>query len=179
MCSSDLLTKAKGVDLIVEQLIKIDRFREDCVWILCGSGHLKDEIYTQIKDSKLEKNFIHVENRINQNELKFFYEIADFYIMMHRHSIFDLATLEAMFNSTIPVLSRVGGNLEVEKNSNIIFENRIDNIKRLTKDEIENLKQLNHQVYLNFFSNCDFLKRYKSIIESNGITNQTPEAPPN
>jgi len=173
------LTEAKGVDLIVKQLIKIERFREDYVWILCGSGHLKDQIYTQIKDSKLEKNFIHVENRIDQNELKFYYEIADFYIMMHRHSIFDLATLEAMFNSTIPVLSKVGGNLEVDKNNNIIFEDRIDNIKRLTNDEIENLKQSNHQVYSDFFSNYDFLNRYKSIIEANGITNHTPEDPPN
>ena len=160
------LTQAKGVDLIVEKLLKINRFRDDSVWILCGAGYLKDRIYTQVRRSKIEKNFIHIEERIDQNELKFFYEKADFYIMMHRHSIFDLATLEAMFNSTVPILSRVGGNLEVEKNNNIVFEEQIDMIGRLTKNEINKMKEANQRVYTNFFSNFDFLNRYRIIISA-------------
>ncbi len=157
------LTIAKGVDLIVENLLKINNFSKDYIWILCGSGILEKEIYVQVKKYKLEDSFIHITKKINQNELKFFYEKATFYVMMHRFSIFDLATLEAMYNSTIPVLSPVGGNLEVCLESNIIFQNNIENINILNEKKIEELKLLNNKIYHKYFSQKSFIKNYKEL----------------
>ena len=82
-------------------------------WILCGSkGEARQKILDEVKKYGLEDGFIHIDFKMPQAELSFFYGLADYYIMHHRISIFDLATLEAMSFGLIPVLSPVGGNLE-------------------------------------------------------------------
>lgn len=46
--------------------------------------------------------------------------------MLHRISIFDFATLEAMSQHSAIILSKIGGNLDFDMNSNIIFAEDVE-----------------------------------------------------
>lgn len=46
--------------------------------------------------------------------------------MLHRISIFDFATLEAMSQHSAVILSKIGGNLDFNMNSNVIFAEDVE-----------------------------------------------------
>jgi len=162
------LYEAKGVDLIPEQLSKIKNFNEKFVWILCGSkGEARQKILDEVKKYGLEDGFIHIDFKMPQAELSFFYGLADYYIMHHRISIFDLATLEAMSFGLIPVLSPVGGNLEVNKEQNVIFmptSAATDFTLSNDRGEIQRLADLNKKVIKDYFGPEAFLKNYSHFL---------------
>ncbi|MDH6062502.1 glycosyltransferase [Umezakia ovalisporum] len=159
------LSNLKGVDQIPSFLNRLKNFQEDFIWVLCGSGHLKLEIYEKIKAYGFEENFVHIERRMTQDELLYFYQQADYYLMMHRISIFDLATLEAMTSGCIPVLSPVGGNLENNVMANVIFTNEVINTLPTEQSEIERLASLNIKAFEQYFSNRSLLDGYLSVIQ--------------
>ena len=159
------LNDQKGVDLIPEKLSTIKNFKRDYCWLLCGtSGNLKDNILQQIDRLGLQDNFIHVDYKVSQGEIGFLYTISSFYMMHHRVSIFDLATLEAMSFGLIPMLSAVGGNLEVNKQENIIFMEGGKSVQVPdTESEINRLSLLNKQVVNKYFSAKAFLEGYMRL----------------
>lgn len=160
------LLPAKGLDLAPDYLNEIlkthpNRFR----WIVVGAGQLKEEVIR--KSKKLENNyknfeFIFFEN-LSYPQIRYLNSLCDLYLMLHRVSIFDIATLEAMKEGKMIILSHVSGNLDFNKNENIIFtETRNLN---LGKDLINTYGIKNKIIYENYFSPKKFIESYQSVID--------------
>ena len=84
--------------------------------------------------------------------------------MLHRISIFDLATLEMMRIGKPIILSKQGGNLSFNKKANIIFT---EGPKWQLNNKLCDLKhygELNKEVFEVYFSKEAFKERYISMI---------------
>jgi len=132
---------------------------------LVGSGHLENQIYRELEKYNLIESFYHFNEKLDQLELKYLYELADFYVMQHRISIFDLATLEAMSNSCVPFLSETGGNIEFNKSFNIVY-NINDLLKLIENNQLNYFKNLNKDVFYEFFSGKALLSNLKELIQN-------------
>ncbi|WP_418849244.1 glycosyltransferase, partial [Phocaeicola sp.] len=94
------------------------------------------------------------------------HKISDIYIMLHRISIFDFATLEAMSQHSAIILSKIGGNLDFDMNSNIIFAEDVEaNESILIKADFPSLKENNYNVFNCHFSKEAFVNQYKEFFE--------------
>lgn len=86
--------------------------------------------------------------------------------MLHRISIFDFATLEAMSQHSAIILSKIGGNLDFDMNSNIIFAEDVEaNESILIKADFPSLKENNYNVFNCHFSKEAFVNQYKEFFE--------------
>ena len=86
--------------------------------------------------------------------------------MLHRISIFDFATLEAMSQRSAVILSKIGGNLDFNKNSNIIFAEDVETDESiLIKANFSALKESNYNVFNSYFSKEAFVNQYKEFFE--------------
>lgn len=166
------LTKAKGQDLaldFMEELLK--KYDFPIRYILVGEGPLREQILNKSKDLQNKyKNFECIyRNRLPHNEIMRLNEISDVYLMMHRISIFDLATLEAMSKSNAIILSEVGGNTDFNIEDNIILVNQ-DNynsaIEKFLQSDIEQLKTKNRQVFDKYFSKEAFKESYSELLNN-------------
>ena len=94
-------------------------------------------------------------------------QISDVYIMLHRISIFDLATLEMMNYSKTVVLSNIGGNPEFNKENNIILwkGNNKTTAKTILNTNLEKKGKLNKQIYDKYFSHTPYKKQYSKLID--------------
>ena len=93
--------------------------------------------------------------------------------MLHRLSIFDLATLEAMSQSSAIVLSDVGGNIDFNVENNVILVSPVNYMAaaiKLANSNVKELKALNYKVFSNYFSPNNFKLYYEKLL--NNITNQ-------
>ncbi|NIG17884.1 MULTISPECIES: glycosyltransferase [Pantoea] len=160
------LLPAKGLDLAPGYLEKkISNSEKKVRWILVGSGHLKDKIIEQAREleKKHEKfNFIFHEN-LTYPQIRFLNSICDIYLMPHRVSIFDLATLEAMKEGKMVILSPRGGNFDFNKDGNIIFTDN-ESINIFNEKTIKKFGDKNREVYQNYFSTTKFKENYCRII---------------
>ena len=94
-------------------------------------------------------------------------EISDIYIMLQRISIFDLATLEAMNNNCALVLSNIGGNLDLNKENNIILIDVKDynsGVKDILNADLDVLKKKNKKIFEKYFSAESFSNNYKNTL---------------
>lgn len=82
--------------------------------------------------------------------------------MLHRKSIFDLATLEAMKAGCALLLSPLEGNLEFNVCDNVLFANETPLV--IDPKKIEELKEKNKLAYQNFFSNEKFRREYEKVV---------------
>ena len=167
------LTEAKGQD---RSILFIEKYLETYVgqnirYIVVGKGPLEQLICKKGAElMKLYPNFEFVYyNSLRHSEVAYVHEISDVYLMLHRLSIFDFATLEAMFAKTAVVLSPVGGNIDFNKNDNIIFASGdyYTAIAQITAKEINKLKLLNYETYQRYFSASAFSIAYKEIVRKN------------
>lgn len=161
------LSTFKGVDRIPKFLSKVKNFKKDFLWVLCGEGHLEKKVYEEMNKYNLKNNFVHIKRRMPQTELQYLYRHSYYYLMMHRISIFDMATLEAMANGCIPLLTYIGGNVELNKSDNIIY---IDGTERTT---LNNKSQFlikkgsqNKEVFYKYFGPTSLLNGYLKVIQS-------------
>lgn len=138
-------------------------------WIAIGSRH-KAGIFERLEKEKSEwkfKCFLKGE-RVDHDTLLALMEYADYYIMMQRHSIFDLSTLEAMRAGKALILSAVGGNLEVNCENNVVFvesdkiEIAVSEMKKRNKYE---WGALNKKVFNKYFSKECFFNSYAEMID--------------
>ena len=148
----------KNVTAIPEYLSK-NAYKLDFLWIIVGRGPLINLLNQEIERNNIADRTIVINRKLSQNQLKSIYDIADFYIMLHKKSIFDMATLEAMSMSCIPILSRVGGNLEFNIENNVLYDD-VFNQSEVTEKFIGNYKALNFEIYNKFFSNKVFINNY-------------------
>ncbi|MCI9590097.1 MAG: glycosyltransferase [Lachnospiraceae bacterium] len=173
--SATFLYKNKGVEKIPEILANFKQQTNLRIkWILIGSGEMEEEVRKSIEEHLDEKDYIWYKKRFdNQDNVFALFSKADFYIMMHKVSVFDLSTLQAMAYGCIPVLSKVGGNLELCGFDNGIlvdeWERKVD-IDRYyenftwNQQFLEKQKEKNKKIVLEKFNNQKFLLKYREYL---------------
>jgi len=176
LTSVSTLFKQKGVERIPTIVAKLNKLYDgQLLWILVGNGDLESEVEQAIKYNLVESDYIWIKERFaNQDNIFALFMHSDFYVMMHRISVFDLCTLEAMSYGCIPFLSDVGGNNEFCQFDNGIlidpedvddetlrakFDPYINNTQYLRDQKLKNQAIITEQ-----FSNKMFLQRYCEII---------------
>lgn len=164
------LTKAKGQDNTVEFLAKfIPEYEKPMRYILVGSGPLKDQLITRLEGLKATYGhftYLYYE-RLSHDEVMYIHKISDIYIMLHRVSIFDFATLEAMSQESAVILSKVGGNPEYNREDNVIFaEDVSEYMKKLADCNFDILKEKNKAVFDKYFSAIAFKAQYEKLLMS-------------
>lgn len=165
------LTTAKGQDKVCEffhSLLK--NHNQKIRWICVGKGPLQEQVVERAGRLAQEWGnfeFIYLP-KIEFAEVQYLYTITDVYIMLHRISVFDLASLEAMKNACAVLLSPVGGNLELNVNENIIYtDSDASNIEQMLDEKnISCLKAKNEEAYRNFFSEEQFKDRYEKLLQN-------------
>ena len=167
------MTEAKGQDQAIQF---VESYIEKNVgkkvrYIIVGRGPLQQQVCS--KGEEMMQHYSNFEfvyfNSLEHSQVAYVHEIADVYLMLHRLSIFDFATLEAMLAKTAVVLSPVGGNVDFDKKENVIFASGdySEAISRLTSDEIDRQKQLNHDTFQQYFSSVAFAEAYRQMIRKN------------
>ena len=163
-------TIAKGIDRsidLVEEILK--QTNKKIRYIIIGKGILQQEIEQKcLKLTHKYNNFSYIIiNRCTVGEMPYIQQISDVYIMLHRISIFDLATLEMMNYSKTVVLSNIGGNPEFNKENNIILwkGNNKTTAKTILNTNLEKKGKLNKQIYDKYFSHTSYKKQYSKLID--------------
>ena len=165
------LTIAKGQDQSIRYVEKIvKKLSTNIRYIVVGDGPLSDEIDAYgHKIAKENKNFEYIRfKRIDHDDVLRLNAISDIYLMLHRISIFDLATLEAMDKSSALILSNVGGNVDFDKENNVLYVDEGSDVDPsfFKKDKLDRCKQLNKQVFEKYFSNVAFRKQYEIVCKN-------------
>jgi glycosyltransferase involved in cell wall biosynthesis len=165
------LTSAKGIDRLpsfFEAYLKLHRNKK-VRWIVVGRGYLKEALQNRI--DALMQQYSHfsviLKEACSYPESRYLMQIADVYLMFHRISIFDLATLEAMREGKCIVLSKTGGNPEFDRDDNIILHDGDDaaTARALARADLDMLKRKNIDVYHRYFSNDVFKRAYHGVID--------------
>ena len=160
------LNSAKAVERIPKVLGKLKDKGYEFKWFLVGDGVKSDEVSSAIDSYDIKSNTIWIRNRIRHEEVLSLFKRSDFYIILHKYSIFDLSTLEAMHYGCIPVLSYIGGNKEVIIDENGLFideESGIEDLERLIKTSRKELKEKNIRIQEMFFSEEAFINKYHQL----------------
>lgn len=169
MFSLGTLTTAKGQDQTIKFIHKhINTFSKPLRYIIVGKGPLKSLLLSELKKIQEENplfTYFHYEF-LSHETVMFIHKISDIYIMLHRISIFDFATLEAMSQHSAVILSKVGGNLDFNMNSNIIFAEEVEGDESvLAEADFSALKESNYNVFNRYFSKEAFVNQYKEFFE--------------
>lgn len=165
------MSKLKGQDLTFEFIKSyLTKTNMNIRWITVGSGLINSDINekgVELQRSNSRFKYIHFD-KIPHGSVLYLDSISDVYIMLHRSSIFDLATLEAMNSSCAVILSSIGGNLDFNANDNCILvdiENIQNGVDTFIKQDIKTLKHKNKQTFDNYFSPKSFSRRYTEILK--------------
>lgn len=166
------MSELKGQDISFKFISSFARKSDKKIrWITVGDGLIKDTINSLCNSLESElNNFEHIHfDKIPHGSVLYLDSISDIYLMMHRSSIFDLATLEAMNNRCAVVLSDIGGNRDFNADNNVILvdPNDIDSsVLKLISSDIEELKIKNKNTFDQYFSPEQFSDRYVRVINS-------------
>ncbi len=164
------LTLAKGQDQVVDFMAKfLQNYKKPVRYLMVGKGPLKTELESSLIElqNKYDKFSYQMIESMPHNSVMYLHKVSDVYIMMHRISIFDFATLEAMSQSSAVVLSKVGGNLDFDKENNILFaEDFWNNMDVLAKIDFELMKKKNKEVFDKYFSPEAFREQYVSFVDA-------------
>ena len=165
------LTVAKGMDKTVVFFEKLlEKTDKKIRYIFSGDGPLKNSLITKLqslKENYPNFSYIHIPPGLSNENMSYLQEISDIYIMLHRISIFDLATLEMMNKAKAVILSAIGGNPEFNKENNILLFNNNDYdslVRDFLKSDIKELGKLNKMTYDKNFSNQEYIKNYRNLI---------------
>lgn len=171
----------KGMELIPEFLNEYARSSSKKVyWIAIGSAGTYD-IYEKLCEKKNGWNFncTLIGKRTSHNALLTLMEYSDYYLMLHRNSIFDLATLEAMRAGKPLILSPVGGNIEFNVCDNVVFveSNKYEAaVKEIMNRDYLAWKESNLSAFNEYFSHEKFTEKYKlamdELLKKNGFTSR-------
>ena len=110
------LNEAKGVERLPRFFKEYGLMAEDYMWIIIGDGKKRDELEKNLEG--MEGHVLWIKEWLSNQAILELYRAADYYIMAHRFSIFDFATIEAMHMGCVPVLTDIGGNREMLQDNN-------------------------------------------------------------
>lgn len=167
------MTRLKGIDRIpcfLEKIVTSGICPKKIRWIVVADGILKDEIFSLVKTINQKYNcieYINIDYKISHAQIFYLFNICDIYLMLHRVSICDFATLEAMYNKKAVILSNIVGNDEFNKEDNILLVDEKLSLEKLQeylkkKDEYG---RLNREVYDKYFSKKSFLNRHYQLFD--------------
>ena len=160
------LNEAKGVE-------RLPAFFEDYgktydyLWIVVGDGGKRDELASGIE--RIKDRVIWIKDPVSNQAIIKLYALSDYYILAHRISIFDFATIEAMHMGVVPVLTAVGGNLEmITDNNGFLLDDNVGDSTNFSKWEkeinIEELKRKNKMIAKESFSEYSMLNGYRNLV---------------
>ena len=160
------LNEAKGVERLPAFFKDYGEFVEDYFWIVIGNGAKREELSKGLSD--LEGHVLWLDVPLDNQDVLRLYNESDYYILAHRFSIFDYATIEAMHMGCVPILTPVGGNLEMITEENGYFLDDTLSGKRFAKwvegNNIEELKEKNRRIAEEHFSEYSMLKAYYDTV---------------
>lgn len=163
------LNTAKGVERLPEFLAKIKEQYGDFLWIVIGNGVTADAMIENAKKYGVYDNLVWLNKRIPHDDLLALYQYTDFYLLAHRFSIFDFATIEAMHYGNIPILTPVGGNKEMIVDNNGIFINDLSSIKEfqefMENQDVNVAREKNVILAQERFSEEAFIKGYARLAD--------------
>ncbi len=162
--SIGLFSPAKGLDRVPALLAHYRRLsgRPVC-WLARGDGTYRDTVLEAIRRHGLQESAIVVEHRIANTTLREILERADGYVMLHRRSIFDLATLEAMAAGCCTVLSRTTGNLDFNVDGTCLMvedDGEESAAERLASADLADLGRQARATFERHFSEIPYRERY-------------------
>lgn len=164
---SDLNT-AKGVERLPEYLYSLKNSGIDFRWVIIGTGAMGDTLQKEIDRYDLSNQIIWRKDTFDNAEILCLEGLMDFYIMAHRLSIFDFATVEAMHMGCVPVLTTVGGNIEFLNYDNGIAISDLSDatplVNLIHSGNLPARKKQNITVAEENFSEKSFLLNYDQII---------------
>lgn len=168
------MSRLKGMDRIPDFLNRIRICTGKKVhWIVVANGELKDDVKNLIydinatlpEDQRIECEII--DYAVNHQRIYQLMAKCDIYLMLHRISIFDFSTLEAMYMEKPIILSDIAGNDEFNRDNNILLINRDTSDKEI-KDFVTHKEKYgvrNRKVYDSFFSKNAFRERYYKVFD--------------
>ena len=164
------LTVAKGQDRVVSFIEEhLNEFGKPVRYIMVGKGPLKDNLLNQlesIKEKNSEFEYIYLP-AVSHDDVMYLHKISDIYIMLHRISIFDFATLEAMSQKSAIILSKVGGNKDFDIDGNIIYAEDVDGGQvKLEAMDVCSLKDKNYEVFIKNFTKEPFIEQYRKFFSA-------------
>lgn len=163
------LTAAKGQDLTVQLIREYAKVSPKPLrYLLVGKGPLKELLITELENIKnnIPTFSYQYYESLSHDAVMYLHKISDIYIMLHRISIFDFATLEAMSQHSAIILSKIGGNIDFNKNRNIVFaEDIAADYSALRYIDILSLKKLNYEVFCKYFSRDAFVRQYENFFK--------------
>ncbi len=161
------LNEAKGVERIPCFLSKLKKRKIAFKWVLVGNGVKYDEVKESISNQDIEANTIWLQTRVDHDDILRIMKQCQFYIMFHRFSIFDFATVEAMSCGCIPILSNVGGNREVVFGDSGLLIDDVSSIEPFINyidfQELKSKEKLNMELQNKYFSEKQFFNYYLSF----------------
>ena len=164
------LNAAKAVERIPAFLQKLTHKGFSIGWILIGNGINETIVSDAITECLDSNNVIWIKDYVEHNYVLNILSISDFYITLHKQSVFDLSILEAMYYGCIPILSYVGGNKDIldrEIGIKILAEDDTNPVEEvLNSHRLFKEKKCNSiQVMNTEFSDVAFLQRYKTVCD--------------
>lgn len=161
---------AKGMDLVPEFLKEYQNVSGIKVhWVAIGRQY--NGQYFDIAKKKCEEYGIKhtlIGERVDHAYIIDLMERADYYIMLHRKSIFDLSILEAMNLGMKIILSECLSNEEFNVNDNIILvpnsDDLSDCIEQIINNDAKSWEQANKNAF-EYFNADKFVERYTVAIK--------------
>lgn len=160
----------KGLDRI-PNLLKVykEKTQKNILWIVVGNV-INQDLYDNICNKCREFGVDCYLNsgRVSHSEAMWLLRRSDYYIMLHRKSIFDLAILEAMQLGKKIILSDCVANLEFNVRDNvIIYDGDAKNtIQKILDKDYRKWENDSIVAFKEFFSNDAFVERYAKEIKS-------------
>lgn len=160
----------KGLDRVPQLLEQyVERSGRRVIWIAVGSASSAEQFAAVQRDQHswgFESRLIG--ERMKHDRLLELLNYSDYYVMLHRSSIFDLATLEAMRAGKGLILSPVGGNLEVNLADNVVFaeESSFAEVSdAILSRDASVWGRSNRDVFNEHFSLVRFAERYRAMLD--------------
>ena len=168
-----VLNEAKGVERLPAFFKEYDRSAgKNWLWVVIGNGAKAESLKEGIRG--IESHVLWIRDYIPNECVLRIYRRADFYIMAHRFSIFDFATIEAMHMGCIPVLTEVGGNKEMLQYGNgYALDNKVSGkafYEWERNADIDTLKMQNEMVAYEHFSELAMLERYSKVVNAGTLS---------
>lgn len=160
----------KGMDNIPAFLNEYVRVtNKNVLWIAIGSA-TSNTIFETLQNEQSSWNFNSklIGERVDHDTLIALLNYCDYYIMLHRKSIFDLAILEALQLSKPVILSNIGGNNDFNVCDNVEFlkdNNYKECIEKICNRDYNSWCKASKKAFDNHFSNEVFIKNYNLAIK--------------
>ena len=150
------LTWEKGVDRVADLMQVLGQeLKSPITWVIVGNGPYWDKIEARCRSLPDSITPVMVPGPIPHEQIGVLMQRADLFLMGHRRSIFDFATLEAMQAGCGLVLSPVGGNLEFDLRKNVLWLHSEDlnrSVDNILRADWHLLGQRNQRLFADRFS---------------------------